>query len=155
MASKRSTILEYLKNTLLPTITVGNGYNNTVVQVYRGIKNIKEMDDDQFPSIFVTITHEKRKRITVNQFKSDLQVVLVGYVQNSKTALNDTGTGIGLDLDKLIEDMTKAIEKDPLQTGLVYNTEITDIVTDDGDLFPASGVVMSVVFAYASEGVTP
>lgn len=155
MSSNRQTILEYLKNTLLPTIQVSNGYNNNVVEVFRGFRNIKELSDDKFPSIFVTLTHEVRKRITTNQFRSDLQVVLVGYVKNSQTDLNSSATGIDLDLDKLIEDMTKAIETDPLQGGRVYNTEITDIVSDDGDFFPAAGVAMSVVFSYASEGVTP
>jgi hypothetical protein len=92
----------------------------------------------------------------VNQYSGDLQVILVGYVKNTKGDLATTGdTGVELDLDKLIEDMTKAIETDPLQGNRVYNTEITDVATDDGDLFPVSGVVMSVVFSYVTEGVSP
>lgn len=154
MASKREGLLEYLKD-LLAGITISAGYNTDVMVIERGIKNIREMGDDQLPALFITMTHEKRKRITVNQFQADLQVLIVGYVRNTKGDLNSTGTGVELDLDELIEDVTKAVETDPLQGGRVYNTEITDIATDDGDLFPTSGMVLSVVFSYASEGVTP
>lgn len=156
MSSKRQTLLEYLK-TLLATITVGNGYNFTVATVERGIRNIREMSDQEMPAIFITMTHEKRARITRDQFRSDLQVIIVAYVKNTKGDFTGTATGVELDLDKLVADITKAVETDPLQTvsgsPLVYNTEITDIATDDGDLTPNAGVVMSVVFSYASEGV--
>lgn len=154
MSSQRATILEYLKNTLLPTITVANGYNNTVYEVVRGFRNVKDMSDDKFPTLMVTMTHEQRKRITQVNYVADLQVIIVGYVKNSKTDLNSTATGIELDLDKLIEDMTKCIEADPLQGGLVKHTSISDIVTDDGDFFPAAGVAMSVIFSYVSTGAT-
>lgn len=159
MASKRQNMLEYLK-TLLATITTGNGYNFTVATVERGIRNIREMGDDQLPALFITMTHEKRKRRTQNQYSGDLQVLIVGYVKNTKGDLNGTATGVELDLDKLIEDVTKAIETDPLQKDnsgnmRVYNTEITDVATDDGDLQQVSGMVMSVVFSYVTEGTNP
>ncbi len=154
MSSKREALLEYLK-TLIAGVTVANGYNVTIQTIERGIRNPREMADVQLPAVFITMTHEKRVRITANQFRSDLQVILVGYVKSTKGDLNGTATGIELDLDRMIEDLTKAIEADPLQGLRVYNTEITDIVTDDGDLTPTAGAVMSVVFSYASEGVTP
>lgn len=154
MASKRETLLEYLK-TLLATITVANGYNNTIRTVARGIRNIREMSDEQLPALFITMTHEKRQRRTVNQYSGDLQVLIVGYVRNTKGDFNGTATGVEIDLDDLIEDVTKAVETDPLQGNRVYNTEITDVATDDGDLTPNAGMVMSVVFSYVTEGITP
>ncbi len=154
MASKREGLLEYLK-TLLATITTGNGYNHTVATVERGIRNVREMGDDQLPALFITMTHEKRQRRTQNQYSGDLQVIIVGYVRNSKGDLNSSSTGVELDLDKLVEDVTKAVETDPLQGLRVYNTEITDVATDDGDLTPNAGIVMSIVFSYVTEGVSP
>lgn len=154
MASKRQTLLEYLK-TLLAGITTGNGYNNTVATVERGIRNIRDLSDDKLPALFITMTHEKRNRITKTQFKAELQVLIVGYITNTKGDVDSTGTGVELDLDKFIEDVTKVIETDPLQGSRVYDTEITDVASDDGDLFPTSGFVMSVVFRYASEGANP
>lgn len=154
MASKRETLLEYLK-TLLTSITVANGYGQDIRSVERGIREIREMGDDQMPALFITMTHEKRNRITKTQFRSDLQVIIVGYIKNSKGDLNSSGTGVELDLDRVIEDVTKAIGADPLQGNRVFNTEITDIASDDGDLFPTSGFAMSVVFSYASEELHP
>ena len=154
MASKRQQLLEYLK-TLLAGITTGNGYNFTVVTVQRGIRNIREMSDSDLPAIFITMTHEKRQRRTTNQFSADMQVLLVGYVKNTNADLSQSSTGVELDLDKLIEDVTKALGADPLQAGRVYDTVITDVATDDGDLFPTSGFVISVVFSYVTEEVLP
>lgn len=154
MASKRQSLLEYLK-TLLAGITTGNGYNFTVKTVKRGVINQRTLNDNQLPALFIVMTHEKRKRITVNQFSAELQAIIVGYVKNTKGDFASTGTGVELDLDKLIEDVTKIIEADPLQSGLVYDTEIQDIVSDDGDLTPNAGFMLSVVFKYASEGITP
>lgn len=154
MASKREQLLEYLK-TLLASITTANGYNNDVQLVERGIRNMRDLTDDKMPALFITMTHEKRKRRTTDKFSGDLQVIIVGYVNNTKGDLSSGSTGVELDLDRLIEDVTKAIETDPLQGDRVYDTEITDIATDDGDLFPTSGMVLSVVFSYVTEGVAP
>ena len=154
MASKRQRVLEYLR-TLLAGITTGNGYNFTVNTVQRGIKNIREMSDGDLPAIFITMTHEKRQRRTQNQFSADMQVLLVGYVKNTNADLVGDTTGVELDLDKLVEDVTKILGVDPLQGGLVYDTVITDVATDDGDLFPTSGFVISVVFSYVTEEIAP
>lgn len=48
MADKRQALLEYLK-TLLATITTGNGYNFTVNTIARGIRNVRDMEDDKLP----------------------------------------------------------------------------------------------------------
>lgn len=155
MASKRETIIEYLKNTLFPTITEENGYNHTLKTIKRGLKARTTMGESDYPAIFIPGVDEDRTRITHNQFQANLNVVIVGYVKNSSDSPNDDATGAQLDLDKLIADITKAIETDPKQAGNVLNTQITRISTDDGDLLPIAGCVMTVEFMYVSEGVTP
>lgn len=155
MPSKREALQEYLKTTLLPTITIGNGYNNTLVTIRRGLKGRTVLGDSDYPAVFIPGVDEERTRITANQFKSTLNVVIVGYVKTSSDSPNDTDTGVQLDVDRLIADVTKAVEADPLQGGLVYSTEITRISTDDGDLLPIAGFVMSVEFKYATEGTNP
>ena len=156
MASKRATILQYLKDTLLPGICTDSGYNFDLATVERGHRNPRTMGDHEFPAVFITATQERRKNLTANQFMADpLQVVLVGYVKNSKDSADASGTGAQEDLDKLIEDITKALETDRLQGDRVKWTEITDIATDEGDLSPVAGCVISVSFTYVSEGVNP
>lgn len=154
MPSKRESLLEYLK-TLLAGITVANGYNNTVVTVERGGRGIRDLSEDKMPALFIVMPHEKRQNRTQVHYSGDLQVQIVGYVGNTKGDFNGTGTGVQLDLDKFISDVTKAIETDRSQGQRVYATEITDVLTDEGDLAPNAGMVMTVVFSYVTEGVTP
>ncbi len=153
-ASKREALLEYLVNTLLPTITIGNGYNNTLKLIHRGIINPRTLGNDKFPAVVIPGVSERRKRITHNQFQSWLEVNIVGFVRNTQTSPAD-GTGAQQDLDKLIQDLTKAIETDPLQTSLCHNTEVTAVNTDDGDALPVAGAVLTVEFMLATEGINP
>lgn len=156
MSSKRSDLLEYLKNTLLPTVKPSAGYNMCFNTIERGHRNPDSLGEHQFPAIFITSTQEKRKNITHNQFMADpLQVILVGYVQSTKSNDDLDISGVQLDLDKFIEDVTKVLETDRLQTGLVKWTEISDIATDEGDLYPVAGCVISVNFSYTTEGISP
>jgi hypothetical protein len=154
MASKRETLLEYLK-TLLAGITQANGYNTTVKTVERGVRSIRENMNANLPALFITMNHEKRDSITYNQFKADLQVIIVGFVKNNKGSVGGTGTGVELDLDRLVEDVTKILETDRKQGNRVYSTEITDVATDPDDNEPTAGMVMSVVFRYTSTGIAP
>jgi hypothetical protein len=113
-----------------------------------------DLGNSDFPAVFIASTEEKRKNLTGNQFDSSLQVIIAGYVKNSKASPGASGTGTQKDLDKLIQDVTRAVESDPTQGNLVKWTEITDIATDDGDLTPLGGFVMSVTFEYVAERAT-
>jgi hypothetical protein len=150
-ASKREQILEYLLSTVIPSVVAGASYTHTVKTIERGRRNIMDMADCNFPAVFIATTAEKRRNLTGNQLDASLQVVLVGYVKNSKTSPGASGTGTQKDLDKLIQDVTRAVEADPTQGNIVKWTEITNIDTDDGDLTPIGGFVMSVTFEYVAE----
>ena len=153
--SKRSTILEHLRETLFPGITTTAGYNNTLNTIERGQRSRSSLGDTDFPALFIVTTKEKRKNITGNQFQATLQVALLLYVKDTKSDPNSDGTGVQKDLDLIIEDVTKKLEADRLQGGRVHWTEITDIDTDDGDLLPYAGAVIGVEFEYTTEGVSP
>jgi hypothetical protein len=155
LPSNRQTILEYLRGTLFPGITITAGYNNTIKTIERGQRSRTSLGDTDFPAIFIVTSREQRKNITGNQFQANLQVALLCYVKDTKGDPNATGTGVQKDLDRLIEDVTKKLETDRLQGGLVHWTEITDIDTDDGDLMPYAGAVIAVEFQYTTEGIAP
>jgi hypothetical protein len=155
MSSKRSTLLEYLRNTLLPGVTTGNGYNYTLATIERGHRNFRDLMPTAFPAVFVSSTQESRENINHVAFNAILKVALVGYVKNTEATPNASGTGVQLDLDKLIEDLTKVLEADRLQGGRVYNTEIVSVDTDEGDMAPYAMCVVVVEFKYATEGTAP
>jgi hypothetical protein len=158
-ASKRQNIVAYLLDTLLPTITAGATYNYTLKTISRGLKNPEKMAAHEFPAVFLAASHEKRQNLTKNQYHANpMQVVLVGYVRNTAATPGKANNEVQKDLDKLISDITKALETDPLlggAAGLVKNSEITDVVTDEGtDKIPVAACVITVEYQYVVEGTT-
>lgn len=148
--SQRYIILEYLANTLFATITTGNGYNFTVMTKERGLKSVNELTDDQFPALFVASADEKRKNATNKDFNSLMSVSVWGAVKESSSTLK-----IQAQLDNLIEDVTKAIYTDPTQGGRVAFSDISEVITDEGDQHPHAFFRMTLEFQYKSVGIQP
>lgn len=147
--SKRTTILNYLRDTTLAAITTGNGYNFTVGNIARGIQAMDVLAVSKFPCLWIVKADEDRENITINQIRSNMTVVIVGYVRNS------SGTnGLQEDLDKLIQDTSRALEQDRLLNGSSYRLRIRSIHTDEGDIDPIAAFAMEVDISYASEGVS-
>jgi len=146
--SKRKLLLNALRDTILPAITTGGGYNNSVQTIERGLKEIDSIPDSSFPAIYISRSTEERTNITINQFQSRLKVILVAYVKRADGSAQEV-------MDDFIEDISKALEQDRKQGGLVKWTEVKSIDTDDGDLDPHAACAIVVEFNYVSEGVTP
>lgn len=155
--SSREKILEYLRTELFTRIVESAGYNNTVKTVERGRRNPKNMGEHEFPALFIASTQEKRKNLNQIHFDATLQVVVVGYVMNTKGTVGGDGTGTQLDLDRLIQDAARALETEPLLGGdkKVKWLEVTEVTTDEGDLTPYGWFVMSINVEYAGERTAP
>lgn len=150
MASKRRTILEYLRDTRLPLITVADGYHTNVSKIQRGLVPHENLNDADLPALLIGRTVEKRENITRNQYKALITVFIVGYVKSPDGVKNSQGA-----LDDLIADVTHSLETDRTLGGNSKWLEVKNIITDDGDIAPRSGFVMEVEIAYVTEGVTP
>jgi hypothetical protein len=150
MASKRATLLAYLRDTVLAQIATGSGYNFTVGSVKRGVYEIDALPQSALPAICIARTMEDRSNLTGNQFIGRLEVVLLGYV---KSATGVTGTMD--EVEKFVEDITKALEQDRLQGDHVKWTEVKRVVTSDGDTDDLGVCAITVEFQYVSEGVSP
>jgi hypothetical protein len=147
--SARQTILNRLRDTILPAIATSGGYNLTVGTVKRGLYEIDALPDSSYPVLCIARTEEDRRNLENVNFVSTMSVVIVGYVKNS------TGVdGAQEDLDDLIEDVTKAISTDFSLglTGIVTNVEVRKIVTDEGDLQSLAGCAITVDIQYAENG---
>lgn len=150
MASKRQDLLDYLVDTLLPTITTSNGYNFNIGLVQRGQRDPEDVPDSSYPCAFIGSTDESRENITVNQFRAELEVDVIGGVKSP-----DGVSGAQKNLDKFIADVTKCIMTDHKQGGRVLATAVQRIRTDHGDLDTRGIFVMKVLFMYATEGTIP
>lgn len=151
--SKRQVILNRLRDTILPGITTGAGYNNTLAAAScrRGLREMDALPDSAFPVLYIAKTSEERENLTGNQYLSKMQVILIGFVKSSAGV-----DGAQEDLDDFIEDITKVLETDRT-LGLSYVTylEIKRVTTDEGDLQSIAGFRLDVEIQYATEGVTP
>jgi hypothetical protein len=150
MSSKRADLLDYLTDTLFPSIKESAGYQVTVRKVERGFRLPSDLIDGDFPALFLADTDESRQNITRNQFQATIILALVGYAKAGNAANVSQR-----EADKLIEDVTKCLETDRSQGGLVKWTEIKRINTFGGDGGPQAAFVMDIEFVYVSEGVTP
>lgn len=148
--SKRKLILQYLRDTRLPIITVVGGYTTNVALVKRGLQPLDSLSDADLPALFVGKTVEKRDNITRNQYKAIITVFVVGYVKSPDGVSDAQGA-----LDDMIADVTHALETDRTLGGNATWLEVKNVITDDGDLAPRAGFVMEVEIAYVTEGVTP
>jgi len=148
--SKRKLILQYLRDTRLPIITIGGGYTTNVSLVKRGLQPLESLSDADLPALFVGKTVEKRDNITRNQYKSIITVFIVGYVKSPDGVSDAQGA-----LDDMIGDVTHALETDRTLGGNAKWLEVKNVITDDGDLAPRAGFVMEVEIAYVTEGVNP
>lgn len=152
MASKRRELLEWLVDPVGPlkSITTGNGYNVTVGMVQRGQRSLNDLVESDYPCLFIAETDERRSLATVNQFLSDLRVVILGGMP-----IEDGVSNAQRQLDLLIADVTRALETDRLQGGRVKQTIIERIETDPGDLDSHVAFAMTVNFKYVTEGINP
>lgn len=150
--SKRQVLLDWLVDASGPLkgITTGNGYANSVGMVQRGQRSVDELVDPDLPALFIAGTKERRKLITSNQFRAELEVEILGVTRNPNGV-----SGAQAQLDTLISDVTKALETDRLQGGRCTLTTISDIETDRGDLDAYAAFSIMVVFLYHTEGTVP
>jgi hypothetical protein len=152
MANKRQQIYENLLTTF-DLITVANGYTAEMTHKAIGYKHFTEVPEAEgFRALLVAGGNEKRENTTNNGFKSSLQVSIVGYVKSTDGQNPATAEQL---LNKLIEDLTKALYVDPTRNQLAVFTEIIEVITDKGAFQPYAGFEMIVEMEYRATFAQP
>lgn len=152
MPNTRQQLFENLKSAF-DLITVAGGYNAEMTHKAIGYKHFTECPEaEAFRVLLVAGANEKRENTTNRGFKSAMQVSLVGYVKNTNP--QDPATGEDL-LNRLIEDLTKALYVDPARGGLAVYTEVIEVITDKGSFQPYAGFEMIVEMEYRATFAQP
>lgn len=144
--SKRKVILEYIKDTTLAAILTAGGYNHDIGIIERGIRNLDNLTDDEFPALFIPGASELRKDRTKIHFESSMSVFIVGYVKDT----DGVAGGIQVQLDDLIEDVTKALYADEGLGGNALELAVVSVDPDDGDQESHAGFVLQVDVRYST-----
>ena len=110
--------------------------------------SVDELSEQQYPAIFVQSGNELRSDETMTSStvtrQASADFIIVGFVKG--------GTNIDTKRNELISTIETALESDRSRGGYAKRTEIVEVSTDEGTLFPIGGirVVVRVMYQYTA-----
>ena len=124
----------------------------TLKKVTREPFNVDELSEQQYPACFVQSGNEIRSDETIS-FSSALRqatadFVIVGYVKG-------TTSNIDTKRNELITTIETRINSDRTRGGYAKQTQVVEVSTDEGVLFPIGGIRMVVRVMYQYTSGTP
>jgi hypothetical protein len=124
----------------------------TIKKVTREPFNVDELSEQQYPACFVQSGNETRSDQTIS-FTSALReatadFVIVGYVKG-------TTSNIDTKRNELITTIETRINSDRTRGGYAKQTQVVEVSTDEGVLFPIGGIRMVVRVMYQYTSGTP
>ena len=121
----------------------------TLKKVTREPFNVDELSEQQYPACFVQSGNEIRSDQTIS-FSSALReatadFVIVGYVKG-------TTSNIDTKRNELITTIETRVNSDRTRGGYAKQTQVVEVSTDEGVLFPIGGIrmVVRVIYQYTS-----
>ncbi|MEY2868935.1 MAG: hypothetical protein RIR01_1400 [Bacteroidota bacterium] len=124
----------------------------TLKKVTREPFNVDELSEQQYPACFVQSGNEVRSDITIlspnitRQATADY--VIVGFVKG-------TPTNIDTKRNELITTIETRLNSDRTRGGYAKQTQVVEVSTDEGVLFPIGGIRMVVRVMYQYISGTP
>lgn len=113
--------------TVLGAIATSGGYNNNLSgRVHRALKHWDECSE--FPQVFVVDGRENKKFLTNLEATAELEIIIRAYEYHVSDASER--------LNKLLEDVEKALCADTARGGYAVMTEPVSVETDEGWLTP-------------------
>ena len=124
----------------------------TLKKVTREPFNVDELSEQQYPACFVQSGNEVRSDETMTSSTITRQAtadfVIVGYVKG-------TTTNIDTKRNELITTIETRINSDRTRGGYAKQTQVVEVSTDEGVLFPIGGIRMVVRVMYQYTSGTP
>ena len=113
---------------------------------------VEELSEQQYPAIFIQSGNEVRTDETMTSTSVTRQAladfVIVGFVKG-------TDTNIDTKRNELISTIEKTLENDRTRGGYAKRTEIVEVSTDEGTLYPIGGIRIVVRVMYQYTAGTP
>ena len=124
----------------------------TLKKVTREPFNVDELSEQQYPACFVQSGNEIRSDETMTSSTITRQAtadfVIVGYVKG-------TTTNIDTKRNELISTIETRLNSDRTRGGYAKQTQVVEVSTDEGVLFPIGGIRMVVRVMYQYTSGTP
>ena len=124
----------------------------TLKKVTREPFNVDELSEQQYPAIFIQSGNEQRSDETMTSSTITRQAtadfVIVGYVKG-------TTSNIDTKRNELITTIETTLNNDRTRGGYAKNTQVVEVSTDEGVLFPTGGIRMVIRVMYQFTSGTP
>jgi hypothetical protein len=135
-------------------ITVLTAVTNpiTLKKITRQPFNVDELSEQQYPAVFIQSGNEVRSDITILSANITRQAtadfVIVGFVKG-------TSSNIDTKRNELITTIESALNNDRTRGGYAKDTQVIEISTDEGVLYPIGGIRVVVRVLYHFTSGTP
>lgn len=124
----------------------------TLKKITREPFNVDELSEQQYPAIFIQSGNELRSDVTMQSSTITRQAttdfIIIGFVKG-------TTSNIDTKRNELITTIETTLNNDRTRGGYAKNTQVVEVSTDEGILFPVGGIRMVVRVIYQFTSGTP
>jgi argininosuccinate synthase len=142
---------ENIASNIITTISTGTS-PITIKKITREPFNVDELSEQQYPACFIQTGNENRSDETMTSStitrQATVDYVIIGFVKG-------TPTNIDTKRNELISTIETRLDSDRTRGGYAKQTQIVEVSTDEGVLFPIGGIRMVVRVMYQYTSGTP
>ena len=113
---------------------------------------LDELSDKQYPAVIVQTSEENRDDSELGSGAKTrhgtIDFVILGFVKGAEA-------NIDTKRNELITSIETALETDITRSGNALDTEVIQVETDEGSLFPVGGIRMTIRCMYEYQAGTP
>ena len=113
---------------------------------------LDELSDKQYPAVIVQTSEENRDDSELGSGAKTrhgtIDFVVLGFVKGAEA-------NIDTKRNELITSIETALESDITRSGNALDTEVVQVETDEGSLFPVGGIRMTIRCMYEYQAGTP
>ena len=113
---------------------------------------LDELSDKQYPAVIVQTSEENRDDSELGSGAKTrhgtIDFVVLGFVKGAEA-------NIDTKRNELITAIETALESDITRSGNALDTEVVQVETDEGSLFPVGGIRMTIRCMYEYQAGTP
>ena len=144
------SVRENIASNLLSTISSIS--SPAIIKATRQPFQLDELSDKQYPAVIVQTSEENRDDSELGTGArtrhGTIDFVVLGFVKGAEA-------NIDTKRNELITAIETALETDITRSGNALDTEVVQVETDEGSLFPVGGIRMTIRCMYEYQAGTP
>ena len=145
------SVRENIASNLLSTIS-GISSPITIKKATRQPFPIDELSEQQYPAVIVQTSEETRDDSELGSGAKTrhgtIDFVILGFVKGAESNIDTLR-------NQLITAIETSLETDITRSGNALDTEVVQVETDEGSLFPVGGIRMTIRCMYEYQAGTP